>query len=75
MKAGAGRAARYVNGKMPINTKNSSRKEQSSNKSKAATGANALAQMSSAMTEEQRMAAMFAAQTEQWTAQQEEMAQ
>jgi protein MPE1 len=31
--------------------------------------------MSSAMTEEQRMAAMFAAQTEQWTAQQEEMAQ
>ena len=75
MKAGAGRAARYVNGKMPINTKNSSRKEQSSSKSKTTSGANALAQMNGAMTEEQRMAAMFAAQTEQWTAQQEEMAQ
>ena len=74
MKAGAGRAARYVNGKMPINTKNSSRKEQSSSKLKTSTS-NTIAQMNGAMTEEQRMAAMFAAQTEQWTAQQEEMAQ
>jgi len=30
--------------------------------------------MNSAMTEEERMAAMFAAQSEQWDAQQEEMA-
>jgi protein MPE1 len=73
MKPGAGRAQRYVNGKMPINTKNSSRKEQSSNKSKTA-GNNALAMMNSAMTEEQRMEAMFAAQSEQWTAQKEELA-
>jgi protein MPE1 len=31
--------------------------------------------MNSAMTEEQRMAAMFQAQSDQWSAQKEEMAQ
>jgi protein MPE1 len=31
--------------------------------------------MNNAMTEEEKMAAMFAAQTEQWSAQQEEMSQ
>ncbi|KAG0652074.1 putative RING finger [Hyphodiscus hymeniophilus] len=75
MKAGAGRAARYVTGKMPINTKNSLRKEQPSNKSstKPSIGSNSLANMAN-MTEEQKMAAMFAVQNEQWSAQQEEMA-
>jgi protein MPE1 len=74
MKAGAGRAARYVTGNMPIKTKNSSRKEQASSKSSAKpASAIGLAQMSN-MTEEQKMAAMFAAQSEQWSAQQEEMA-
>jgi protein MPE1 len=64
-----------MTGKMPVNAKNSSRKEQA-NKSaaKPAPTTNGATQMNSAMTEEQRMAAMFAAQSEQWSAQQEEMA-
>ncbi|KAL3424577.1 retinoblastoma-binding protein [Phlyctema vagabunda] len=74
IKAGAGRAARYMSGKMPVNAKNSSRKEQSKSIAKPASASNSAAQMSSAMTEEERMAAMFAAQSEQWSAQQEEMA-
>lgn len=76
MKPGAGRAARYMTGKMPLNAKNSSRKEQAAKKStsKPTTSTNSLTQMSSSMTEEQRMAAMFQAQSEQWSAQQEEMA-
>lgn len=75
VKAGAGRAARYVSGKMPIAAKNASRKEQVAKASTSKPSANALNQMSNAMTEEERMAAMFAAQTEQWSAQQEELSQ
>jgi protein MPE1 len=75
-KPGAGRAARYMSGKMPVNAKNSSRKEQSMHKpiAKPAPSTNGLAQMNSAMTEEEREAAMFQAQSENWNAQQEEMA-
>lgn len=75
VKPGAGRAARYMSGKMPVSMKNSSRKEQSSKSAAKPATTAAPAQMNSAMTEEQRMAAMFQAQSEQWTAQQEEMAQ
>lgn len=77
IKPGAGRAARYMSGKMPVSAKNTSRKEQSTNKpsAKPAASTNGIAQMSGAMTEEQRMAAMFQVQSEQWSAQQEEMAQ
>jgi protein MPE1 len=64
-----------MSGKMPINQKNASRKEQAKpSNTKVAAVSNSMAQMNSAMTEEQRMAAMFQAQSEQWTAQQEEMA-
>lgn len=73
-KPGAGRAARYMTGRMPINAKNSSRKEQPSSKSQPKPSSNALSQMNSNMTEEQRMAAMFQQQSEVWSAQQEEMA-
>lgn len=59
---------------MPVSAKNAGRKEQTA---KAATkqSSNAISQMNSAMTEEEKMAAMFAAQTEQWSAQQEELSQ
>lgn len=74
-KAGAGRAARYMTGKMPINAKNSSRKETPAagavSKPKAAASA---PQIHNNMTEEERMAVMFAQQSEAWTAQQDEMA-
>ncbi|KAI3325990.1 DWNN-domain-containing protein [Xylariaceae sp. AK1471] len=71
-KPGAGRAARYVSGKMPSSAKNSSRKEATIKAPKPATIG--LAQMSTALTEEEKMMAMFQAESEQWTAQQEEMA-
>lgn len=72
-KPGSGRAARYVSGKMPASAKNSSRRE---NTAKATKPANTgLAQMSTAITEEERMMAMFQAQSDQWNAQQEEMSQ
>jgi len=58
---------------MPVNAKNSSRKEQAS-KAKPSASAGAAIQINSSMTEEQRMAAMFQAQSEQWNAQQEEAA-
>lgn len=73
-KKGAGKAARYVSGKMPVTAKNSSRKEQAKQSAKASATSNALAQMNNAsMTEEQRMAAMFQAQSEQWNDQLQEM--
>lgn len=79
-KPGAGRAARYMSGKMPVNAKNSSRKEQTINKpgAKPTSNTNGLGlgipQINNNMTEEEKMAAMFAAQSENWAAQQEEMA-
>ncbi|EFX03721.1 retinoblastoma-binding protein [Grosmannia clavigera kw1407] len=72
MKPGAGRAARYVSGKMPVNAKNASRREQTAKATAKATS-NAIEQMNNAMTEDEKLAAMFAAQSEQWNAQQEEM--
>ncbi|KAJ6443322.1 MPE1-like protein [Purpureocillium lavendulum] len=72
-KPGAGRAARYVSGKMPVSAKNAGRKEQAAKASAAKPSNNAINQMNAAMTEEEKMAAMFAAQSEQWSAQQEEM--
>ncbi|GAW12953.1 hypothetical protein ANO14919_023260 [Xylariales sp. No.14919] len=72
-KPGAGRAARYVSGKMPSSAKNSSRKEAAPKVTKPAT--TGLAQMSTALTEEEKMLAMFQAESDQWTAQQEEMSQ
>lgn len=75
LKPGAGRAARYVSGKMPVTAKNAGRKEQAAKASSSKPSSNAINQMNNAMTEEEKMAAMFAAQTEQWSAQQEEMSQ
>lgn len=60
---------------MPVSAKNAGRKEQAAKASAAKSTANAISQMNNAMTEEEKMAAMFAAQTEQWSAQQEEMSQ
>lgn len=42
--------------------------------SKAAVSSNFAPKMNDSMTEEERMAAMFQAQNEQWSAQQDEMA-
>tara|TARA_R110002060_G_scaffold11883_3_gene17122 strand:+ start:383 stop:685 length:303 start_codon:yes stop_codon:yes gene_type:complete len=73
-KKGAGRAARYVTGKMPVNAKNSSRKEQAKQSAKSSATSNAMATMSNVnMTEEERMNAMFQAQSEQWNDQLQEM--
>jgi len=71
MKKGAGRAQRYMTGKMPINAKNSSRKEQTKAATKTAPAASV--QMNSSMTEEERMALMFQQSNEQWSSQLDEM--
>jgi protein MPE1 len=70
---GRGGAARYVSGKMPQHAKNSSRKEKIM-KPVAKTQSTTMAQLSNAMTEEEKMAAVFQAQTENFTAREEEMA-
>ncbi|KAM7189646.1 DWNN domain containing protein [Naviculisporaceae sp. PSN 640] len=71
--AGRGGAARYVSGKMPVHAKNSSRKEQIA-KPLIKSSAAPVVQLSSAMTEEEKMAAVFQAQTEHFTSREEEMA-
>jgi len=75
MKPGAGRAARYVSGKMPVSAKNQSRKEATAKAATTKVISNGMAEMNNAQTEEEKMAAMFQAQAGQWSAQQEEMAQ
>jgi protein MPE1 len=70
---GRGGAARYVSGKMPVHAKNSSRREQHSKPLIKAPAAS-MVQLNSSMTEEERMAAVFQAQTENFTAREEEMA-
>ena len=75
-KPGAGRAARYMIGKMPNAVKNS-RKEAAfkpNAKTKPTTTPNLASMITENMTEDEKMAAMFSAQNEQSKAQQEEMA-
>lgn len=63
-----------MTGKVPIHAKNQSRKEQAGKAStKTATSTNPMALLDQNMTEEERMTAMFAAQSENWTAQKEEL--
>lgn len=61
---------------MPVNAKNSSRKEVSAMRTSAkpALSTSSNSAMKTALTEEERMAAMFQAQSEQWSAQQDELA-
>lgn len=78
MKPGAGRAARYMLGKMPNAVKNASRREAALKpnvtKAKPTTAPNLASMITENMTDDEKMAAMFSAQSEQWKAQQEEMA-
>ena len=77
-KPGQGNAARYMKDKMPAPGKNSSRKEAMSKAAAAKAKPTPVADLSSMindnMTEEQKMTAMFQAQGQAWSAQQEEMA-
>ncbi|OBW66218.1 DWNN-domain-containing protein [Aureobasidium pullulans] len=75
-KPGAGRAARYVSGKMPVMAKNQHRIEPSKSAAASRTPmANGAAQdPNSNMTEEEKIAAMFQAGGAAWEQQQQEMA-
>lgn len=75
MKPGAGRAARYVSGKMPVNAKNQSRREQTTKAASTRATSDAIAQMNNAMTEEEKLAAMFQLQSDQFAANQEDISQ
>lgn len=72
-KRGAGRAQRYMTGKMPANAKNATRKDQNKMSTKSMTS-NGIPQINASMSEEQRLAAMFEASSQQWSGQLEEMA-
>lgn len=72
-KPGAGRAARYVSGKMPVMAKNQHRVESSKSAPLKAATSNAPVDNKD-MTEEEKIAAMFQAGGEQWEQQQQQMA-
>jgi protein MPE1 len=65
-RQGHGKAARYVSGRMPVHAKRNDLK---------ASGTDAIAAMNNAKNEEERIAAMFAAEGDQWKKQQQEMSQ
>ncbi|TID22216.1 Zinc finger RING/FYVE/PHD-type protein [Venturia nashicola] len=73
---GHGKAARYVSGKAPVNAKNSYRTEASKSaiQPKPITQSNSTVDLGRPQTEEERIAAMFAAEGSQWEQQQQEMA-
>jgi len=74
-KQGAGRAARYVTGKMPIMAKNQHRVESSHHTSSKSTPiASAVASNGREMTEEEKLNAMFTANNEAWKQDQAQMA-
>jgi hypothetical protein len=65
-----------MTGKAPVNAKNSSRREAPTAKSttRISSATAPAPRIDENMTEEERMAAMFAVQNEQWSAAQNEMA-
>ncbi|KAJ9648944.1 Protein mpe1 [Coniosporium tulheliwenetii] len=77
-KAGHGKAARYVSGKMPVNAKNTYRTEAPTSKpavpGKSVPSVDGASDMNKAQTEEERIAAMFKAGGDQWEQQQAQMA-
>ncbi|KAF2402374.1 DWNN-domain-containing protein [Trichodelitschia bisporula] len=74
-RPGYGKAARYVSGKMPINARNSYRSEtKASTQAKPSAPTNSMTDMSKPQTEDERIAAMFAAEGSQWEQQQQHMA-
>jgi protein MPE1 len=67
-RPGHGRGARYVSGRMPVHARR--------NDPKATTAqADVMAAMNNAKTEKEKIAAMFAAEDDQWKKQQQEMSQ
>lgn len=73
-KPGAGRAARYVSGKMPVTAKNQHRVEASRTASSGKVPAAGASTNNQNMTEEEKIAAMFDAGGEAWEQQQQQMA-
>lgn len=75
-KPGAGRAARYVSGKMPVTAKNQHRVETSRAvvPARSTPTTNGTSDPNAPMSEEDKIAAMFAAGNDQWEQQQQQMA-
>lgn len=74
-RTGAGKAARYVTGKMPVNARNTHRIEQTANSSSRGTPTmnGATTSGGKEMTEEEKLQAILNANTESWKAEQEAM--
>ncbi|KAJ5455814.1 RING finger protein [Penicillium daleae] len=76
-RPGKGGAARYVSGKMPVNARNASRTEPSTNRAVPGMGGsvtNNVLELNNAQTEEEKINALFNLQASQWKEQQQEMA-
>lgn len=74
VRPGAGRAARYVSGKMPVTAKNQHRIEASKSGPVTKDANTASSALSNNASEEDRIAAMFNQGGEQWEQQQQQMA-
>jgi protein MPE1 len=73
-RPGAGKAARYVTGKMPVNARNAHRIEQSTTSSDKGTPVmSGVASSGKEMTEEEKLQAILNANTQSWKAEQEAM--
>ena len=74
-RPGAGKAARYVTGKMPVNARNAHRIESTARSSNRGTPTASNAAMGSGkpMTEDEKLQAILNANTESWRAEQESM--
>lgn len=70
-RPGHGKAARYVSGRMPVN----SRRVEVKPSARGDQSANVLAAMNNAKTEQEKIEAMFAAEGNTWKEQQQQMAQ
>lgn len=72
-RPGHGKAQRYVTGRAPVNAKNSYRTEAKTS-TQTKNKPNGAAEFNNALTEEERIAATFAAEGNLWAEQQEQMA-
>lgn len=72
-RSGAGKAARYVTGKMPVNARNAHRIEQPTRSSATPTAHGTTAGNGKPLTEEEQLQSLLNASTETWKAEQESM--
>lgn len=74
-RPGHGRAARYVSGKIPVTAKSNYKPDSHKSNTAGTTSGDVASGINKAQTEQEKIAAMFAAAGDQWEQQQQQMAQ